>query len=89
MMASSELVALIPVDEKWAKDVMGWDHPDEKLTGRLMDMARGRVLRSDRIPESGSISKPLDATDKEWESFQKKLQWDVGPQRLWIQYTVT
>jgi beta-lactamase superfamily II metal-dependent hydrolase len=89
MMASIELVALIPVDEKWAKDVMGWDHPDEKLTARLMEMARGRVLRSDRIPESGSISKPMEATDKEWESFQKRLQWDAGPERLWIQYTVT
>ena len=89
MMTSTELVAMIPVDEKWAKDVMGWDHPDEKLTARLMEMARGRVLRSDRIPEGGSISKPMGVTDMEWESFQKKLQWDVGPERLWIQYTVT
>jgi hypothetical protein len=52
-------------------------------------MTRGRVLRSDRIPESGSISKPIETTDKEWESFQKKLQWDGSPERLWIQYTVT
>jgi hypothetical protein len=89
MMTSTELVAMIPVDEKWAKDVMGWDHPDEKLTARLMEITGGRVLRSDRIPEGRSISKPMDATDKEWDSFQKKLQWDVGPERLWIQYTVT
>ncbi len=89
MMNSTELVAMIPVDEKWAKDVMKWDHPDEKLTARLMEKARGRVLRSDRIPEGGSISKPLEATDQEWKSFREKLQWDAGPERLWIQYTVT
>jgi glyoxylase-like metal-dependent hydrolase (beta-lactamase superfamily II) len=89
MMTSTELVAMIPVDEKWAKEVMEWDHPYEKLTARLMEMARGRVLRSDRIPEGGSMSKPKEATDKEWESFQKRLQWDAGQERLWIQYTVT
>lgn len=89
MMTSPELVAMIPVDEKWAKEVMKWDHPDERLTARLMEKARGRVLRSDSIPEDGSISKPMEATDREWKSFLGKLQWDASPERLWIQYTVT
>ncbi len=89
MMTSTELVAMIPVDEKWAKDMMKWDHPDERLTARLMEKARGRVLRSDSIPEGGSISKPMEATDREWKSFLEKLQWDVSSERLWIQYTVT
>ena len=89
MMNSLELVAMIPVDEKWAKNVMEWDHPDKKLAARLMEKTRGRVLRSDRIPEGGSISKPAEATDQEWELFRKRLQWDRSPERLWIQYTVT
>jgi hypothetical protein len=89
MMESTELAAMIPVDEKWAKEEMKWDHPEEKLTERLMEKARGRVLRSDRIPENGTLTKPAEATVGEWESFLDKVQWDKSPERLWIQYTVT
>ncbi len=89
MMESTELAAMIPVDEKWAKEEMKWDHPEEKLTERLMEKARGRVLRSDRIPENGTLTKPAEATDGEWESFLERVQWDKRPERLWIQYTVT
>jgi beta-lactamase superfamily II metal-dependent hydrolase len=88
MMASTELVAMLPVDEKWAREEMKWDHPQEKLTERLKEKARGRVLRSDRIPENGSLPKPAEATIGEWESFLNRVQWDRSPERLWIQYMV-
>jgi hypothetical protein len=89
MMVSTELVAMLPVDEKWAREEMKWDHPQEKMTNKLMEKSRGRVLRSDRIPENGSLTKPFEATDGEWESFLNRVQWDKSPERLWIQYTVT
>ncbi len=88
MMKSRDLVAMIPVDEQWARVEMTWDHPAEKLVCRLMEKARGRVLRSDRIPVEGALPMPPEAIDEEWKSFQKNVKWDRGPERLWIQYTV-
>ena len=46
MMESPELVAMLPVHQKWA-NTQGWHHPDEKVLSRLMQRARGRVIRSD------------------------------------------
>jgi hypothetical protein len=87
MMESPELVAMIPVDENWAK-TRGWHHPEEKLVKRLMEKTRGRVIRSDKIPSEGSMSMPIESTEAEWEGFLKNLEWDNSQDRLWIQFTV-
>jgi len=88
MMDSPELVAMLPVDSDWALRTMGWHHPDAKIESRLMQKARGRVIRSDRIPEGDRFDKPEEARDAEWDVFLKKLEWDKSPERLWIQYTI-
>jgi hypothetical protein len=88
MMESSELSAMISVDEVWARTVEGWDHPEKVIVERLMEKARGRVIRSDKIPTGKSMDKVDWATDAEWEEFVGRVEWDRSPNRLWIQYTV-
>ena len=89
MMESPDLVAMIPVDEKWANAEMHWEHPAEKLLDRLEDKADGRIIRTDRIPSGNKQpKKPHQATASEWRAFLKQLDWDRSPNKLWIQYTV-
>ena len=78
---------MLPVHQKWANK-QGWHHPDEKVLSRLMQRARGRVIRSDDIPDSDSFAQPVESRDAEWEAFQKNLEWDRSPDKLWIQYTI-
>jgi Metallo-beta-lactamase superfamily len=87
MMKSNELVAMIPVDEEWARN-RDWSHPEERLVKQLKAKTRGRVIRSDKIPTTGTMDKPPEANDVEWKAFLENLEWDEGPDRLWIQYTV-
>ncbi|MFA5348665.1 MAG: hypothetical protein WC294_11050, partial [Methanoregula sp.] len=88
MMDSPEFVAMIPVDADWALRTMGWHHPEDKIVARLMQKARGRVIRSDRIPKGNTFDKPEEARDADWEVFLKNLEWDRSPDGLWIQYTI-
>jgi hypothetical protein len=89
MMDSPDLVAMLPVDEDWAWNTQGWKHPAEAVFKRLKVRSRGRVIRSDEIPsEDTPPSKPAEATEAEWQAFLAGLDWDRGPHRLWIQYTV-
>lgn len=88
MMESRELVAMIPVDEDWARTKQNWDHPAAVLLKRLNEKARCRIIRSDRIPEDGHMAKPDGVSDAEWNAFLDNLDWDKSPERLWIQYTV-
>jgi hypothetical protein len=90
MMTSSDLVAMIPVDKDWADEAMGWEHPAEKVIERLVEKTHGRVIRSDEIPTGiEPPQKPDEASESEWATFTEQLDWDKGPNRLWIQYTVT
>jgi hypothetical protein len=89
MMDSADLVAMLPVDEEWAKGTQDWEHPAEKLYERLEERCRGRIMRSDEIPTGDEApEKPAEATDAEWQAFVGGLDWDRGPHRLWVEYTV-
>jgi hypothetical protein len=89
MMDSVDLVAMLPVDEEWAKGTQDWEHPAEKLYQRLVERCRGRIIRSDEIPDGDvAPAKPPEATEAEWQAFLGGLDWDRGPHRLWIEYTV-
>ena len=90
MMENSNLVAMIPVDQRWANEEMHWDHPAEKLLGRLKEKTRGRVIRTDQIPSGNEPpQKPNEATDRDWQSFITQLEWDHSSDRLWVQSTRT
>jgi len=91
-MASPDLVALIPVDEAWAyaRKPQPWQHPAKTLLEKLAARAKGRVLRSDKIPQGDQPpDKPVGSTAKEWDEFVENLDWDRSPERLWVQFTVT
>ncbi|MCX6005040.1 MAG: hypothetical protein NT082_05145 [Chloroflexi bacterium] len=93
MMDDTNLVAMIPVDEKWAKAEMHWEHPAEKLLEQLCIKTGGRIMRTDEIPLGNKPpAKPDEANESEWNSFIRKLDWDRSTsdagQSLWIQYTV-
>jgi hypothetical protein len=89
MMDSVDLVAMLLVDEEWAKDTQDWENPEEKLYERLEEKCRGRIIRSDVIPTGDEApAKPEEATEAEWQAFLAGLDWDRGPGKLWIQYTV-
>jgi beta-lactamase superfamily II metal-dependent hydrolase len=88
-MESPDLVAMIPVNEQWAKEKMHWQHPAEKIYNRLMEKTRGRVLRSDMIPINGSLLKPSLASEGEWAAFIDQIVWDNSGEQLWIQFTVS
>jgi hypothetical protein len=90
MMDSPDLVAMIPVDQKWANETQGWEHPAHTLYKRLEEKTNGRIIRTDRIPVDDKLPpKPDQATDQEWQAFVQHLDWDRGPDRLWIEYTVS
>jgi hypothetical protein len=86
-MGSDELISMISVDGDWAKSIR-WRHPDEAIERRLREKTHGRVLRSDKIPDDDDLAKPEEATEEEWQAFLQNLEWDRGPNKLWIQYTV-
>jgi hypothetical protein len=87
-MVSPDLVALLPVDQVWANSV-GWEHPATKLLEQLCLQAKGRIVRSDRIPAGDDPPpRPAQATEEQWQAFVQHLDWDRSPDRLWIQYTV-
>ena len=48
LMTSEDLVAMIPVDERFATDVKGWQMPFGPLLKDLKRRTRGRVIRADR-----------------------------------------
>ena len=90
LMESSQLVAMIPVDEKYAKakKPRSWAIPADELLKRLKAKTRGRVIRSDFIPSGEMPVMPDESSKAEWKEFLKNLSWDKGPDRLWIQYKI-
>jgi hypothetical protein len=87
-MDPNNLVGMIPVDQKWANEVMHWEHPALKLLGVLEEKTKNRLLRIDRIPDSSQPpQKPDNITADEWQQFVKNVKWD-SDNKLWIQYTI-
>jgi len=87
-MENPNLVAMIPVNEQWAKEKMHWQHPANAVLNRLMEKTRGRVLRSDMIPKNSSLPKPPMTPEGEWAAFIEQIEWDNSGEQLWIQFTV-
>ncbi len=87
MMQSSELVAFISVDENFSKS-QGWGHPEKPVVDRLNVKARGRVIRSDKIPDATPPEKPENISAAEWKAFVANLSWDKTSDKLWIEYRI-
>jgi hypothetical protein len=80
-MTSSELAALIPVDQEFAEK-KSWQMPYTPLLQRLLKVTRGRVLRMDRdMP-----ARPTNVSEAEWAHFESKVCFDRNG--LWVEYEV-
>ena len=66
-MTAPDLVAMIPVDEDFARNKKKWDMPFGRLYNRLVEKTQGRLIRSDgRSPTIPNEKYPLvtDATEQ-------------------------
>jgi hypothetical protein len=79
LMESSELVALLPVDEDQARKKR-WEMPFPPLYDRLVEKTRGRILRMD----DGVPNRPPGITEKEWRKFKRR----VDQNELWLEIVV-
>ncbi len=82
-----DLVAMIPVNAKWAKKKPRyWEHPGKTLLKKLKKQTKGRIIRADtRIPSV----KPENLSQSEWNEFKGNVEEDQNSgKKLWIQYTV-
>ncbi|MFP5284826.1 MAG: MBL fold metallo-hydrolase [Thermoanaerobaculia bacterium] len=81
MTDTSQLVAMVPVDESEARKPKGgnkdgWAMPYDKLLADLMARTEGRVLRADLgpvKPRKGDIPGWNDAKKKRWERFRDEV----------------
>ena len=81
LMTSPELVAMLPVDEKMAREKKKWDMPFGPLLRRLEEKTKGRVIRADR--QVGALKagpKPERLNDREWSGFCERLSHDEADQ---------
>jgi beta-lactamase superfamily II metal-dependent hydrolase len=79
-----DLVAMIPVNEAWAKGKKGWEHPGRELFQELEAQTGGRIIRADTGVQE---VKPPALSQSEWLAFLENVETDGDP-KLWIQYTV-
>ncbi|HUS07781.1 MAG TPA: MBL fold metallo-hydrolase [Bryobacteraceae bacterium] len=70
-MTSPDLVAMIPVDEVFAKGKkpIPWNMPFGSLYQRLMEKTRGRILRGDRDWPGEGAAPPEGLSAVEWTAF--------------------
>lgn len=79
LMQHEDLIALIPVDEEFARSQhRPWNMPFPPLYRALRRRARGRVLRSDRVRLP---SKPVDVSDAVWARFRADTMRSSGKRR--------
>jgi hypothetical protein len=77
LMTSPKLVAMIPVDEKMAREKKKWDMPFGPLLRRLEERTKGRVIRADRqVGAFKAGPKPERLNAREWSDFCQRLSHD-------------
>lgn len=68
---ADEFTAMIPANEKWAKDrkPWPWKHPLKAIREALHKKARGKVFQSD----VDTLVRPGHVTKDEWKRFEKRI----------------
>jgi hypothetical protein len=85
LMESPELVAMIPVHRKTAKD-QDWEFPYQKLWDRLKIKARGRVLLADASGLNEIASEAQEQLSaSEWKQFKKFTSFN----KLYVEYRIS
>ncbi len=86
-MTNPDLVAMISVNEKWAREEMHWEHPAPVLLSALQEKTRGRIIRMDEIPaDEHPLPVPANTPPEVWKEFTDRMTWDPSGQRLWVEY---
>jgi hypothetical protein len=86
LMTHRDLVAMIPIDESFARGTKKWNMPFPPLLERLKERTRGRILRGDR-PSSEALKASREKLPKaEWETFSRSVTED--PSGLFVEYSV-
>jgi len=86
LMTHRDLVAMIPIDESFARGARQWNMPFPPLLERLKERTRERILRGDR-PSSEAIAASRSKLSKtEWERFSASVFED--PQGLFVEYSI-
>jgi hypothetical protein len=88
LMTSPDLVAAIPVDEKFARErkPKPWDMPASALYQRLLEKTKGRVLRSDRSWPLPDTHCPHAMTSTSWNAFKESVK--LGADDLYIDHFI-
>jgi hypothetical protein len=81
-MSSEELVAALPTDERFAREVKKWDIPAPKLWTALGEKTKGRILRADPGCDAIPTQKPEHISQAAWERFRRAIT--EGP--LFVDY---
>ena len=81
-MTSEDLVAAIPTDERFARDVKGWEMPAPKLWKALGEKTKGRILRADPGLDAIPTQKPENISRVAWDRFRRA----VTPDPLFVDY---
>jgi hypothetical protein len=96
LMTHRDLIAMIPVEEQFARETKRWNMPFPSLLERLDERTRGRVIRADRGKDvlaelaSQQSGKPGRLTASEWADFLARIREGKNPsgEALYIEYTV-
>jgi hypothetical protein len=83
-MNSPDLVAVIPVNEVFAKNSKHWEMPAAALFARLKELTRGRILRADAPWPAPDDVAPAGLSPQEWQQFLESVR--IDQEGLFIDY---
>jgi hypothetical protein len=98
LMTSPDLVAMIPVNEEFARKTKHWNMPFPSLLARLLEKTKGRVFRADRsladltADSVKRAGKPGELSQDDWNEFFERVT--EGPPAkngdvpLFVEYSV-
>jgi hypothetical protein len=72
-MRSEDLVAALPTDERFAREVKKWEMPAPKLWTALNEKTKGRILRADPGRDAIPTQKPEHISRAAWERFRRAV----------------
>ena len=75
-MTSEDLVAAMPTDERFAREVKGWEMPAPKLLKALGEKTKGRILRADPGRDAIPTQKPESISRAAWDRFRRAVTQD-------------
>lgn len=99
LMTNPDLVAMIPVQEEFARKTKHWNMPFPSLLARLLEKTKGRVFRADRslddlkADSATRAGKPGELSQEDWDEFFNRVREGppskYGAVPLYVEYSVS